>query len=101
MHFLDKVNRFTKQITDTAVIVDSKGEPCGKIIVRYTRGQFGTNSETGVIFHDNRVALDCNETAKRGPGDLSGVFDLLSGIGARVYDYSGEQFHTSNKPSAS
>jgi len=98
MHFLNKIRRFAKHYTDTAVIVDSKGEPCGKIIVRYTRGQFGTNSETGIIFHDNRVTLDCGTTAKRDPGDLSGVFDLLSGIGARVYDHGGRQFHTSNKP---
>ena len=92
MHFLNKISRFAKHYTDTAVIVDSKGEPCGKIIVRYTRGQFGTNSETGVIFHDNRIALDCSETAKRGPYDRSGVFDRLTGVGAKVYDCGGRQF---------
>ena len=97
-HFIDKVSNMASQVLDTAVITDSTGKVVGKVVVRYTNAQIGWNNETGIVFHAGGKSLDFSVTEKHDShNNCEGVFNLLSSIGGKVYDYRGEQFADNHK----
>lgn len=96
-HFIDHLNTVKKQTFDMAVITNSKGQKVGKIIIRYTDSQIGYNNETGIIFQtrgDDPNHLDFSNTIKNGSYNVcNGVYELLTGIGAKLYGRNGVKFH--------
>ncbi len=89
-HFIDKLNTVSKQTFDTAVIVDAKGKPAGKIVIRYTDAQIGYNNETGVLLYG--YDLDFSTTRKGNTYSKMNAYHMLREIGARVYDFGGHEF---------
>ena len=81
-HFIDRYNGITKQGISAAVIIDSKGTICGRIIVRHTDSYIGTNTEAGIIFE----SLDYSKTYKTAHYvDITPIIEAFNGIGCRVY----------------
>ena len=89
-HFIDRVNSMSRHAFDQAIITNSKGEPCGKIIVRYTDSQIGWNNETSIIL--NGYPLDFGVTKRGSTYDHGSVFHLLRGVGAKVYGWNGTRY---------
>jgi len=97
-HFADKLASMSKQTTDEAIILDSKGSLVGKVFVRYTDSTIGWNNETGVIFHDNDIHLDLSKTEKHDCyNNLDGLFNLLKSIGANLFDYNNQHIVDNHK----
>ena len=96
-HFSDKLNTMSKQVVDSAVIVDGKGNKVGSISVRYTDAQIGWNNETCVLLYTGLTGikgLDYGNSIKGDCYDQGSVFKLLTSVGARVYGHRGKRFYS-------
>lgn len=83
-HFIDNFSKVSNQTFDCGIILDSKGNSKGKIIVRYTKGLIGYNSETGIVFS----GLNFSVTKKaKGYDHVIGLFKLLDSISAKCLDW--------------
>ena len=81
-HFVSRYDAIGKQAISAAVIIDSKGEKCGKIIVRYTESRVGIDREIGVSFDE----LDINSTNKsQNYHGADPLIYLVNSIGYRVF----------------
>jgi len=88
MNILDKFGTVSNQCFDAGVIVNAQGKQCGRVLVRYTKGQYGYNNESHVhLFGDVRP-----DTVKGSVYNKSGVFDILTAMGAKCYGYDGRLF---------
>ncbi len=98
MSVTEKYTSIMMQGFESAIIVNSKGDPAGQILVRYTKSDVGCNSETEVSFHSpfEKFSISPRDAEKRGAYDRSAVFDILTEHGARCYDWNGSQFLAGN-----
>ena len=98
MNFIDKINNMSRQVIDSAIIVNAKGERVGTVTVRYTSATYGWNNETGVMFFSgldsNLPELNYGTTIKGSTYDRSPLFELLSSVGAKVYGFQGVRFYS-------
>ena len=94
MKFIEKVDSFNRQYTLTAVIVNQQMAARGKIIVRYTKGKYGTNAEVGMSLRDNNNGplLNFDFTSKCSNMGTYGVFKLLRCIDAKPLDANYNEF---------
>ena len=99
-HFQDHLAHVSSQTLNTAVIVDSKGEQRGSVIVRYTKSTDGYNNETGVCFYYGDYQLDYTKTIKGSRWMTGGLYELLSEHkGIKILDWHKREFYTfNNKP---
>ncbi len=67
MHYQDKVNTVSRQTLSAAVILNSKGHLCGKIIVRFTDARIGYSHEVGVVM--DKLNMDYDDNKKGGVYD--------------------------------
>ncbi len=87
----NKYGSIMKQGFDSAIIVDSKGNSHGYVLVRYTDSHYGRNAETQLNFHQSRDHY--NLSKKCDSYNRSSVFDLLTEIGAKCFNHQGDQYH--------
>ncbi len=85
-HFVDHLQTIKRHAFDMAIIVDSKGEKAGAIIVRYTQGRIGYNHEIAVaLYGDNDLHYE--NTKKGDQYDHDDLYRHLIDNGATaVYD---------------
>ena len=87
----NKYRRTMKHGFNSAVIVDSKGNRAGTIIIRYTDSEWGQNAEVQLSLSHAR---EHHNMSKKGDSyDRSSVFDLLTRLGAKCYNHQGDQYH--------
>ena len=76
---------------NSAVIIDNQAEQVGSVLVRYTKGEYGHNPETQLIFKDGE---DFHNVSKKAACyDRSTLFYILEEIGAKCYNHQGDQYH--------
>ena len=63
-NIFDRINKVSKQTISAAVITDSKGRACGRVLVRFTDSQVGYNHEVAVIFHEGETSIDAGTSSK-------------------------------------
>ena len=83
-HFYDKVSGMGNHAVSCAAITDSKGELCGKVLIRFTNAQIGWNHEAGVLFNP----LDLSQSSKGGTYSVPGtLYFLFREAGIKCYDW--------------
>lgn len=93
-YLLDKINSMSRQSVSTAVIVDSKGDMAGKILVRFTDSQIGWNHEIsatlwGFMDENGNNLLSMNKSKKGNCySNPFTLFKLFNDAGLKCYDYS-------------
>lgn len=95
MSIWDKFGTVSKQAYNAAVIVDSKGEKVGSILVRYTDSlNGGYNSQTSILFYKDGITIGINDDRKGHSYDRSDVFYILSEKGAACFHRNGLKINT-------
>ena len=87
-HFYDKVSGMGNHAVSCASITDSKGELCGKVLIRFTNAQIGWNHEVGVLFSP----LDLSQSSKSGTYSVPGtLYFMFREAGIKCYDWHKNQ----------
>ena len=89
----NKYRRTMKHGFNSAVIVDSKGDQRGTVIIRYTDATYGHNSETQLSL--SLPPEHHNASKKSDSYDRSSLFYMLTELGAKCYNWQGDQYHAS------
>lgn len=92
-NLLEKLDKVSNQTFDAAIIIDSKGQPLGKVLVRYTTGSGGYSNETGVLLNHKRIHLDFNKSMKGDWYEKASLYHLLAEVGCKVLDHSKREFY--------
>ena len=87
----NKYRRLMKHGFNSAVIVDSKGDQRGTVIIRYTDATYGHNSETQLSL--SLPPEHHNASKKSDSYDRSPLFYMLTELGAKCYNHQGDQYN--------
>ena len=85
-HFYDKVTGMSKHAVSCAAIVDSKGQLCGKIAIRYTDVCDGWNHELSVLLYDVCSLDNTSKGCRNSNPDT--LYRHFRDNGIRCYDWN-------------
>ena len=88
----EKMGNVMLQGFKTAAITNKEGYQVGSIVIRYTKGTIGYNSETNVSLHTPFLTLQHDYSVKKNAYDRTSVYEILTKNMATCYDANDNQF---------
>ena len=96
-YLIDKIVSMSKQSVSAAAIVNSKGEQCGKILVRFTNSTYGWNHEVSAILYEHETLNMKQITKGESESTPRALYALLKNNNIRCFTHNKEIGDYSNK----
>lgn len=86
-YLIDKIDSLSRQSVSAAVIVDSKGNQAGKVLIRFTDSYIGWNHEVSAVIYGSD--LNMRTSSKGGTYDKPGtLYKMFKDAGFKCFTHN-------------